>query len=754
MKKNVKIIGALLFASLSMTTLSMLHPFEAKMANAYYAPGTTYENGDKDTYYNSINDTLSGDSLLSALRSLNLSRRKKTIGYSAMGTSASNSAFIYTDYDPNYTEIDKNGQVYGTKILSFYSGTSTTSWNREHVWPNSRGGGSGGNVSGPYVDADIYMPRPTIAAENSNRGNSPYIEGMSNSSSGWDPVTAFGKDGCYQGENIRGECARIIFYCMTAHSQLVLDEGNSSNGKNMGKLSDMLKWNLLYPVNEREINRQEGGEYLQGNRNAFVDHPEYACKIWGDTNADTKEICAKYAPSTLESLTINKTSDTLVYEGTTQLTVTPTPNNASNAVTWKSSNENVATVNSSGLVTAKNIKGATVITATSTVSPDISASCTITVTEPANVAMTSISTSPLNISINTSEQIVTTINPANAYPKPTLSYQSNDTSVAVVNSSGVVTGLKDGNAIITITATQGSVIKTADCQVTVVSSMHAGTWTKATSISEGDYVVFGYDGGTGKQVTAGALSETYLSKVDTTIVDNKITSLSDSTLIFEVGGSTDNYTFKDITSNKLLCSSKAKNVNFNNSGVSTWKVTFGSSTLIKSTTSSYGSLQYNSSSPRFTTYTSSQNEVTIYKKETVSSYGATEFANDLLNLTNDICLDSENNGFKNVSSSLAPIWETLQDINHYQKLSDSDKHLLAVSTANENGTIIEQAMARYDHIVSRYGFINFINDRPISMSNINHTIKINVSTNIVIIAISIISVLGLSMFIILKKKHK
>ena len=119
MKKNAKIIGALLFVSLTMTTLSMLHPFEAKMANAYYAPGTTYENGDKDTYYNSINDTLSGDSLLSALRSLNLSRRKKTIGYSAMGTSASNSAFIYTDYDPNYTEIDKNYKNI-TKVLQKY----------------------------------------------------------------------------------------------------------------------------------------------------------------------------------------------------------------------------------------------------------------------------------------------------------------------------------------------------------------------------------------------------------------------------------------------------------------------------------------------------------------------------------------------------------------------------------------------------------------------------------------------------------
>ena len=41
----------------------------------------------------------------------------------------------------------------------------------------------------------------------------------------------------------------------------------------------------------REKRRQDGGEYLQGNRNAFVDHPEFACKIWGTYNQATKQVC-------------------------------------------------------------------------------------------------------------------------------------------------------------------------------------------------------------------------------------------------------------------------------------------------------------------------------------------------------------------------------------------------------------------------------------------------------------------------------
>ena len=276
---------------------------------AKYSPGNTItqitedfalfaiwdENGSSidefDGYYDDIN--INSSTLLKDLRELNLEMRTSTVGYKAMGTTPSG-YFRYTDYDPSTVQYDQKGQPYGTKILSFYSGTSTTSWNREHVWPNSRGGGSKGNAGSPYVDQDIYMPRPTISAENSNRGNSCYVEGMEHQSNGWDPVKAFGVNGCYKGEGIRGECARIIFYCMTVNSKLELvDDNDASNSTEtkMGKLSDLLKWNLKYGVNEREVRRQSGGQYLQGNRNAFVDHPEYACKIWGATNSATKAVC-------------------------------------------------------------------------------------------------------------------------------------------------------------------------------------------------------------------------------------------------------------------------------------------------------------------------------------------------------------------------------------------------------------------------------------------------------------------------------
>ena len=236
-------------------------------------------------YYSTIDNSKSGEDLLADLRALNLSKRQKTVGYAKMlGT------YQYTDYDPAYVKFTSEGIPYSGHLLSFYSGKSVTTYDREHVWPASRlPGGRDGNV----VDADIFMPRPTCSEENQDRGNSVYMTGMNDKSKGWDPETAFKRTiGVYEG--IRGECARIIFYVMTVDENCELkDDSSYQSGTtvHMGMLSDMIEWACENPVNLREKRRQIGGEYLQGNRNAFVDHPEYACKIWGGHNNRTKTAC-------------------------------------------------------------------------------------------------------------------------------------------------------------------------------------------------------------------------------------------------------------------------------------------------------------------------------------------------------------------------------------------------------------------------------------------------------------------------------
>ncbi|MCH5179993.1 MAG: endonuclease [Erysipelotrichales bacterium] len=227
-----------------------------------------------DGYYSDVNLNTTGTALLSELRSLNSSKRKFTPGYKQLGN-----YFLQTDGDP-----EKPGN-----IIAFYSGTSVSfngsfsgNVNREHVWPNSHGGNK--------VEGDLHMTRPTIASENGSRGNSFYVEGMKHSSNGWDPaMESFGL------EEYRGISARIIFYCVIASNSLKLVEAEkgSSGDDSMGKLSDLLKWNLEYDIDETEIRRNEATLGIQGNRNPFIDDRSLACRVWGDTNDATRSICQK-----------------------------------------------------------------------------------------------------------------------------------------------------------------------------------------------------------------------------------------------------------------------------------------------------------------------------------------------------------------------------------------------------------------------------------------------------------------------------
>ena len=148
-------------------------------------------------------------------------------------------------------------------------------YNREHVWPKSLGGNE--------VENDLHMVRPTNVAINSDRGNTKYGKGY------YDP-------GQYYTE-YRGVASRIIFYCAMKSDTL------ANKITTAGVLEDMLEWNLTYLPTDSDTaalglkvewnrnNQIAEHKQLQGNRNPFVDHPEYACKIWGSKTAATKKAC-------------------------------------------------------------------------------------------------------------------------------------------------------------------------------------------------------------------------------------------------------------------------------------------------------------------------------------------------------------------------------------------------------------------------------------------------------------------------------
>lgn len=173
----------------------------------------------------------------------------------------------------------------------------------------------------------------------------------------------------------------------------------------------------------------------------------------------------------VQSITLNKTSATLTSNNTLQLDATVLPTNATNKkVSWTSSNNNVATVSSSGLVTAKTVTTTSTVTITcaATDGSGVKATCTVTVTPP-NIPVQSItfSQSSASLSVGNTLQLSATVLPTNATNK-TISWTTSSSSVATVSSTGLVTAKSSGTATITCSATDGSGVK-ATCSVTVGS---------------------------------------------------------------------------------------------------------------------------------------------------------------------------------------------------------------------------------------------------------------------------------------------
>lgn len=152
-------------------------------------------------------------------------------------------------------------------------GGSNGQWNREHVWANSHGV----NDKLPAY-SDVHHLHPTDVQVNSTRGNKDFdtvsgsVSNYSYNSTSFEPPNA-----------AKGDVARALFYMAVRYdgtggvSDLELVDSVGTSGAKHGKLSTLLNWNELDPVNDYEIRRNNlVYSNWQGNRNPFVDHPEWA----------------------------------------------------------------------------------------------------------------------------------------------------------------------------------------------------------------------------------------------------------------------------------------------------------------------------------------------------------------------------------------------------------------------------------------------------------------------------------------------
>ena len=181
-------------------------------------------------------------------------------------------------------------------------------------------------------------------------------------------------------------------------------------------------------------------------------------------------------------VSLNKGSLTLDVGESDTLTATITPNNATNPnVTWSSNNESVATVNN-GVVTA--IKAGTATITVTTEDGNKTATCAVSVAA-ATVPVTGVTLNKTSTSlyVGDTETLTPTITPDNATNK-NVTWSSDDTSVATVDASGLVTAVARGTAVITATAADGSGAN-ATCTVTVSRySSGGGSSSSSTSLSD------------------------------------------------------------------------------------------------------------------------------------------------------------------------------------------------------------------------------------------------------------------------------
>jgi len=251
-------------------------------------------------YYDAA-EGLSGQPLRIALHGI--IDNQSSITYAQLWT-----AFQTTDVRPDdgkvwdiYSDIPGGTPPYEFTFVTDQCGNYNSEddcYNREHSFPESWFNGD----SPMYTD--IFHIYPTDGWVNNKRGNLPYGDvgsadytSLNGSKSGlcvdpgfngtvFEPIDAF-----------KGDVARGYFYMMTRY----YGEMSSWNCPVVanGDLVDwekatLVAWSDNDPVSQKEIDRNNAIYAIQGNRNPYIDNPQWVHAIWG-TDAGIAETSAKTA---------------------------------------------------------------------------------------------------------------------------------------------------------------------------------------------------------------------------------------------------------------------------------------------------------------------------------------------------------------------------------------------------------------------------------------------------------------------------
>jgi endonuclease I len=267
---------------------------------------------DIPAYWASV-DGKSGATLWSAV-SAATGKNFKSIGYNGLY-----SAYLKTDVYPA-DSVGKAGKIWDMYGECVFASTNTCGnyngvcdcYNREHSIPQSWwGGGTGG------IGNDIFHVLPTDGKINGVRSNYEY--GEVNGGTNW-RGNKYGSAGSWStdkktiassaGETVngsgnvfepkpqyKGDWARGIMGTIVKWQQSNLTTGNNFfsgtytasgyYGLTKKAVVLLMKWHREDPVSQKEIDRNNGIQATQGNRNPFIDYPYLAEYIWGEHAGET-----------------------------------------------------------------------------------------------------------------------------------------------------------------------------------------------------------------------------------------------------------------------------------------------------------------------------------------------------------------------------------------------------------------------------------------------------------------------------------
>jgi hypothetical protein len=156
----------------------------------------------------------------------------------------------------------------------------------EHTYPREW---FTGHAEYNWMDTDLHHLFPVTQPANSARSNFPY-DYVTSITSTWGSgayfsyggLNADGNNAFEVADQFKGDAARALFYMGMRY---YTNDANFTQFS-INLIPILLQWHAMDPVDAYETNRNEGIYVFQGNRNPFVDYPEWIDSIWGSVAID------------------------------------------------------------------------------------------------------------------------------------------------------------------------------------------------------------------------------------------------------------------------------------------------------------------------------------------------------------------------------------------------------------------------------------------------------------------------------------